>query len=232
LDDLDQARGQFVVRLESVGEADHTVCVADDDAGALSAATMQDWLVNHERQVADDKERLALWAQRMEQAEPGSAERDRAREGLEDTVRLLKTHSGQLADGRVSIAAALRRATLATQRRRPALVLTIVQAVLVVALAVAGLVVSMPGWGWGIAALGAALCVAQTLIAFADDRSGWPPPVAGCTCALLVLAGLAPVGVLPGWVAVVAVAATVLIAAPVVAGLSLDPSVPAEGGQA
>lgn len=206
--------------------------MTDDDAVALGAGTRLDWLVDHERKVAADKAAVAQWAERMERAAPGSADRDRARERMEDAARLLRVHSEQLTRGRADVVAARRRTALAAQRRRPALVLTVVQAVVVVVLAVVGLVASLPWWGWTVVLLGAGLCAVQMAVARADDRAGWPPPAAGGTCALLVLAGLAGLGVLPGWVAVVAVAAILLIGVPAAIGWSFDLEAFAGGKQA
>lgn len=206
--------------------------MTDDDAVALDAGTKLDWLVDHERKVAAGKAALEQLAQRMEETAPGSPERDAARERLEDAARRLRVQVEHLTEARASVAAARRREELAEKRRHPALVWTVVQAAVVAAVAVAGLVVSMPGWGWGIVVMGAALCVAQTVIARADGRAGWPPPAAGGTCVLLALAGLAALGVLPGWVALLAVIAIVLVASPVVAGMSFDPETPAKREQA
>ena len=154
-------------------------------------------MVDHERKVAAGKAALEQWAQRMEETEPGSPERDAARERLVDAARLLGVLVLHLTVARASVAAARRREELAEKRRHPALVWTVVQAAVVAAVAVAGLMVSMPAWGWGIVVMGAALCVAQTVIARADDRAGWPPPAAGGTCVLLALAGLAALEMLP-----------------------------------
>jgi hypothetical protein len=211
-----------VASAESVGGPGHTEWVTDDDAAALGAGTRLDWLVNHERKVAAGKAALAQWAQRMEETAPGSAERDLARERLEDAARQLRTHADQLTARRASAAAARRRMELADQRRRPVLVMTVVQAAVVAALAAAGLMVSMPGWGWGIVALGGALCVVQVVIARATDRAGWPPSAAGGTCVLVVLAGLAALGLLPGWAALTAIVVIVVSAFPIVAGVSFD----------
>lgn len=190
-------------RLESVGDANHTEFVTDDNAGTPAPAAVPDRLFDHEKHLAEAKALVERRASEMRATEPGTAERDRAKDRVEEAMRRLRVRSAELQEYRADVEKARLRVERSVQRRRPTIIVTAVQAAVVVSVLLAGVFAGMMSvFAWIVVGGGAVLCTVQYAVARDDHRGGWPPAAATFGCVLIILAGLTALEVLPSWVGV------------------------------